>query len=371
MKLIAKYSLFFFCTMIFFNCNSGIEIKIPINKNVNELCDYYSWAKFYTEGELMFKDTSLTAYYTIPNNADSVEIYANGFGYAIIDTAFSLTSNCYSLDVNPISFSYFNAHIDVERDIKEKSLKIYTEDFEFYLLDSIYGWLNVYNTKAKYTPWDIGDRNKRFVYNCYAENYIFGDESSSGNKIAITLDSLLYIELDQYCDSEINLIEFPILKRLNKISFNLQEQAEVALNYNYHQRYIKQIDKDQLDSQIILDSLLFLSDYKSIKLVEVYSYKHPDAVIEKLASMITDTSYVGLTNSADLIIPDRLESGDLEFYGHGGIVLDDLFTISGRANHILSLITNSSLGQVRINSDLEYLEKLQCRWETYTRILQL
>src|SRR5262245_52704300 len=51
-------------------------------------------------------------------------------------------------------------------------------------------------------------------------------------------------------------------------------------------------------------------------------------IIPWLIAKIDDRSLVGLSNSADLIIWDRVLSEDLKFWGHGGIVNDDLFTVA-------------------------------------------
>ena len=58
---------------------------------------------------------------------------------------------------------------------------------------------------------------------------------------------------------------------------------------------------------------------------------------------------VGLTNSADVIIWERIESGELKFYGHGWVIEDDLFSVAGRASWPLKELTGLSLGSVKPN----------------------
>jgi len=59
------------------------------------------------------------------------------------------------------------------------------------------------------------------------------------------------------------------------------------------------------------------------------------AQLASLEARADDPRLVGLTNPMDLIIWDRIESGDLESYGHGLVSDHDLFTVGGRASWLL------------------------------------
>lgn len=107
------------------------------------------------------------------------------------------------------------------------------------------------------------------------------------------------------------------------------------------------------------------SDYEYIFISEYWMAFNYKKMIPELIERITDNTEIGLTNYADLIIPDRLESGDMEFYGHGGIASDDLFKISGRANHLLTLIVGQNFGIVSMNSKNEELSKMQESWRNW------
>lgn len=67
-------------------------------------------------------------------------------------------------------------------------------------------------------------------------------------------------------------------------------------------------------------------------------------------------------NSADLIIWERIEAKQMKFYGHGGVSSDDLFTVAGRANRILTKITGENFGNVSMYSTPGQLATLQQRW---------
>jgi hypothetical protein len=253
--------------------------------------------------------------------------------------------------------------------VKNGELIVNTEDYEFFLIDSIYGWLQKYGASAEYHSWEEPGRDQRFVYDCYSLKYFLEIDSNAFENDFQALDSLTYLEIDQFCDKSVEIDDLPILLRLGKINDYLIPHIEENLNQNYQRWYIEEIKEKNYSLDNILDSLLTSPNYHFVRLAEVYGYFYPDEMIEKLIPLLTDTTYVGLTNSADLIISDRINSGDLQFYGHGGVVADDLFIVSGRANHLLHEITGSTFGQVKMNPKKHYLERLECRWRTYKTLI--
>lgn len=98
----------------------------------------------------------------------------------------------------------------------------------------------------------------------------------------------------------------------------------------------------------------------------VFNYEE---TIPELIERITNNKEIGLENTADLIIMERVKSGDLKFYGHGNMVADDLFKVSGRANHLLKEITGQNFGDVTMNSTQEELEILQKKWIEWLKSL--
>ena len=85
-------------------------------------------------------------------------------------------------------------------------------------------------------------------------------------------------------------------------------------------------------------------------------------MIPELIKRITNKEEIGLVNSADLIIWERVQAKQMKFYGHGGVSKDDLFTIAGRANRLLSQITGEAFGHVSMYSTQEQLDRLQKKW---------
>lgn len=87
-----------------------------------------------------------------------------------------------------------------------------------------------------------------------------------------------------------------------------------------------------------------------------------DEVLPDLIELLKDPKFIGLEGQADLIIDERIESGDLKFYGHGWWVKDDLFRSAGRASWILSEITGQNLSWISMKSTDEQLKQYSDVW---------
>lgn len=347
-----------------------LKVETPHGLQIEDLCDYYSWANFYANGKIMHMDSSMTNYYCIESNVDSVKVYANGDGYTIIDTSFTINGNYILLNYRNESKIYFDTHQKAYQDISRKNIEFTTEDHDYFLLDSAFQFMEPFNAKIDFVDWDVPGRDERFTYNCIIEKYIHEQDSLFFQRQFNKLDSLMYLELDILCGKRPSVDKLKLLQQMS--DFNLDVKAHISDQYSQHYLRYYRDDLDQLkpNTASILDSLKNHSDYYFIRLAEVYSYENPKEMFIELVSMLQDTTFVGLTNSADLIYWERIESGDLKFYGHGGSVYDDVFTRSGRANHLLATLTGTRLGNVRMNPDLKYLEKLKCRWETYIDLIE-
>jgi len=112
----------------------------------------------------------------------------------------------------------------------------------------------------------------------------------------------------------------------------------------------------------ILDKIDNDSNYHYLFLAEYWIAFHYSDIIPELIKRITNKKELGLVNSADLIIWERVQANQMKFYGHGGISTDDLFTIAGRANRLLTKISGENFGQVSMHSTQEQLNELQKKW---------
>jgi hypothetical protein len=112
----------------------------------------------------------------------------------------------------------------------------------------------------------------------------------------------------------------------------------------------------------MLDKIDNEKEYQYLFVAEYWIAFNYQEMIPELINRVTNKKEVGLINSADLIIDDRIKSGDLKFYGHGGVSFDDLFTVSGRANRLLTQITGEDFGHVSMYSTDKQLKELQDLW---------
>jgi hypothetical protein len=112
----------------------------------------------------------------------------------------------------------------------------------------------------------------------------------------------------------------------------------------------------------MLDKIDSDSNYRYIFLAEFWSAFHYQDMIPEMIERVTNKKEIGLVNSADLIIWERVQAKQMQFWGHGGVSHDDLFTVAGRANRILTMITGQNFGNVSMYSTREQLEVLQQKW---------
>jgi hypothetical protein len=84
-----------------------------------------------------------------------------------------------------------------------------------------------------------------------------------------------------------------------------------------------------------------------------------------LVARLSDKRKIGLNHTADLIIWDRIGSGDLKFYGHGGVIEEDVFTIAGRASWILNELTGEKFAVVHGNLTAEQAVQFKQLWIEY------
>lgn len=108
-------------------------------------------------------------------------------------------------------------------------------------------------------------------------------------------------------------------------------------------------------------------DYSALLSASRWFASHQKASLPKLVQLLTNSKFVGLKDSADLIIWDRIENGDLKSYGHGHVVDDDLFVVAGRASWILKEITGQKMGLVNMTTGDSAKLAVQEKWAEYLR----
>jgi hypothetical protein len=116
------------------------------------------------------------------------------------------------------------------------------------------------------------------------------------------------------------------------------------------------------DALTIIDTA---KQYYQVRIAESWCIKNYTHAFPYLIGRLSDKRKVGLKNTADLIIPDRLGTGELKFYGHGFFVPEDLFTIAGRASWILNRLTGENFAVVQGNLTKQQAEKFKQEWIKY------
>lgn len=110
-------------------------------------------------------------------------------------------------------------------------------------------------------------------------------------------------------------------------------------------------------------------DFWTYLSAKTYCVDHFKQAVPELIALLTDTTKVGLINTADLIIWDRMSTKELQFYGHGGVIDEDIFTVAGRSSHILNELTNENFALVHVATTLPELRIYQALWISWFRRL--
>ena len=112
----------------------------------------------------------------------------------------------------------------------------------------------------------------------------------------------------------------------------------------------------------MLDKIDNDSDYNYFFLADYWIAFHYNEIVPELIKRITIKKEVGLVYTADLIIPERIATKQMRFYGHGLYCADDLFTVAGRANRLLTAVSGEDFGHVSMYSTPQQLAALQKKW---------
>ncbi len=99
--------------------------------------------------------------------------------------------------------------------------------------------------------------------------------------------------------------------------------------------------------------------------VKTWCFAHPTEAFPGLIARLTNKTKIGLVNTADLIIWDRIRTGELKFYGHGGGMQEDIFTVAGRASWILNWMTGENFASVGIELTPALAREYQITWVHY------
>lgn len=119
----------------------------------------------------------------------------------------------------------------------------------------------------------------------------------------------------------------------------------------------------------MLDKIDNSPEYNHLYIAEYWIAFNYEVMIPELIKRVSNTTEVGLVESADLVIPERVMAGQMQFYENGPVSDDDIFTVAGRANRLLTLITGENFGTVSMNASPMQLKALQDRWVEWFKTL--
>jgi hypothetical protein len=212
-------------------------------------------------------------------------------------------------------------------------------------------------------PYDYDFKNNIYKYNSRVQEYLTTINDSNWAKRLFNIeDSLIHIEADNYGKSnKINLEELTFNNKIKlpskMVNTTQKQKSEFERLFSKNRNEIMNFTSEFMLGKIDNDS-----NYYYVFVAEYWLTFNYEEMIPELIKRITNKKEVGLINTADLIISERIQSGDLQFYGHGGVAFDDLFTVAGRANHLLKRITGEDFGSVSMYSTEQDLKKIQNRW---------
>ena len=146
------------------------------------------------------------------------------------------------------------------------------------------------------------------------------------------------------------------------LSTKFQNAIKKQTEEYYRLLYRDSTVTNHYSSSYILEKIDKDSNYYYLFVAEYWIAFHYKEMIPALIERITCKKEIGLVNYADLKIPERIASGQMETVDHGAYSMDDLFTIAGRANRLLTEITGEDFGHVSMYSTQEQLMVLQKKW---------
>jgi hypothetical protein len=133
-------------------------------------------------------------------------------------------------------------------------------------------------------------------------------------------------------------------------------------------RFYSSIDTLGFSLNKVLSVLDSAKNFWDLCAAKTWCFVHPYEVFPHLICRLSNKTKVGLTNTADLIIWDRIQTGELKFYGHGGGMQEDIFTVAGRASWILNWMTGEDFASVGIELTPSMAIKYQADWVRYIQL---
>lgn len=95
------------------------------------------------------------------------------------------------------------------------------------------------------------------------------------------------------------------------------------------------------------------------------------SMIPLLIDLLTDNTFVGLTNANDVTIWCRVKTKELVYNSANYQIDDDIFKVCGRANWILKRLTKNEFGIIRCETEMEDIFPIQQQWKKWLTTLKV
>lgn len=270
------------------------------------------------------------------------------------------------IDLKLIPKRYFYTREKAIKDTRDGNVHLITFD----TLE--YNWSRKINLKKDFgfdyvllaEPDDNNFKKKMDEYNAVVEGYLGLRSPNWRESLGIVRDSVVNSEADQYGRQHkvnIDKLRFPEIDSLPK---GMKERL-TTLQSNYESWY-----KDKLKDYTFERTIEIIKkdkEYENFQLLPERVSIEYQKMLPELLKLITDETEIGMKDYPGIMLCRGIAPPP----GPWGCVAipfsrDDLFTVAGRANHLLKVLTQEDFGNVLPNPDKEYLKKLQNRWAYWT-----
>jgi len=185
------------------------------------------------------------------------------------------------------------------------------------------------------------------------------------------IDSSKLIHFDP--TSQTDPYEYFKVNDTNRWKYTLPKNFTKPDNWKKKEQDVELYGDQFPDSLKLTDVLTIIdtsSQFWSVCQAKSWCIANYQEVFPHLIARLSVKEKIGLRNTADLIIHCRMHTGDLEFYGHGGVIDEDLFTTAGRASWILNQITGEKFVSVQGNMTQEEASAYKTQWLKYVEDLE-
>lgn len=177
---------------------------------------------------------------------------------------------------------------------------------------------------------------------------------------ASTGDTFKYFILP---DTNLSLYTLPV--KFKKPDNWLKAEEQRSIFEHYGSAY-----PDSFELQDVLEIIDTCTEFDEIRKAKSWCIKNYQQAFPHLVTRLSVKKKIGLVNTADLIISSRIQTSEMIFYGHGGVITEDLFTVAGRASWILGEITGEGFSIVHPDLTEAMAIDFKKQWHEYLTKLE-